>query len=117
MKDDCISRQAAIDAANKLIDRFERILRDIRETNEDESVCGMCEYDGAFIGESGDWCNECPGFEKNNCFKLSDKCRTRWLKSVELPSAQPGWSEQYKNKQSNCKKMPLPEPWKGEDNG
>ena len=35
----------------------------------------------------------------------------------ELPSAQPGWSEQYKNKQSNCKKMPLPEPWKGEEHG
>ena len=34
-----------------------------------------------------------------------------------LPSAQPGWSEQYKNKQSNCKKMPLPEPWKGEEHG
>ena len=24
-------------------------------------------------------------------------------------------SEQYKNKQSNCKKMPLPEPWRGEE--
>ena len=35
----------------------------------------------------------------------------------ELPSAQPGWSEQYKNKQSNCKKMLLPEPWKGEEHG
>lgn len=33
-----------------------------------------------------------------------------------LPSAQPGWSEQYKNKQSNCKKMPLPKPWEGEQN-
>ena len=32
-----------------------------------------------------------------------------------LPSEQPGWSEQYKNKQSNCKKMPIPEPWKGEE--
>ena len=86
---DCISRQAAIDAANKLVDRFEQILRDIRETNEDESVCGLCEYDGAFIGQSGDWCNECPGFDKDDCFKLSDECRKRWLESVELPAAQP----------------------------
>ena len=72
---DLISRQAAINAANKLVDRFEQILRDIRETNEDDSVCGMCEYDGAFVGQSGDWCNECPGFDKADCFKLSDEQR------------------------------------------
>ena len=89
MMNDLISRQAAIDAANKLIDRFERILRDIRETNEDESVCGMCEYDGAFIGESGDWCNECPGVNRADCFKLSEECRKRWLKELNLTSAQP----------------------------
>ena len=77
--DDLIRRQAAIDAMNKLVDRFERILRDIRETNEDESVCGLCEYDGAFIGQSGYWCNECPGFDKDDCFKLKDKYRKEWL--------------------------------------
>ena len=82
-----ISKKAAIDAVNGLIDRFEQILRDIRETNGDDSVCGMCEYDGAYIGQSGDWCNECPGFDKEDCFKLSDKCRKRWLKSAELPPA------------------------------
>jgi len=86
---DLIDRQAAIDAANKLVDRFEQILRDIRETNEDESVCGLCEYDGAFIGQSGDWCNECPGFDKADCFKLSDERRKKWLKELDLPSAQP----------------------------
>ena len=86
---DTISRQAAIDVANKLIDRFEQILRDIRETNEDESVCGMCEYDGAFIGQSGDWCNECPGFDRADCFKLSEERRKKWLKELDLPSAQP----------------------------
>ena len=83
-----IERQAAIDAVNSLIDRFERILSDIRESTVDDSVCGMCEYDGAYMGQSGDWCNECPGFEKDNCFKLSDECRKRWFNSVELPSAQ-----------------------------
>ena len=87
--DDTISRQAAIDAINGLIDRFERILADIREASADESVCGLCEYDGAYMGQSGDWCNECPGFDKDNCFKLSDSCRERWLNSVKLPSAQP----------------------------
>ena len=83
-----IERQAAIDAVNSLIDRFERILSDIRESTVDDSVCGMCEYDGAYMGQSGDWCNECPGFEKDNCFKLSDQCRKRWFNSVELPDAQ-----------------------------
>ena len=88
---DIISRQAALDAVNSLIDRFERILSDIRESRVDDSVCGLCEYDGAYMGQSGDWCNECPGFEKDDCFRLSDECRKRWLESVELPSAQPGW--------------------------
>lgn len=87
--DDLISRQAAIDALNGIINRFEQILRDIRESKVDDSVCGMCEYDGAFVGQSGDWCNECPGFEKDDCFRLSDECRKRWLESVELPSTQP----------------------------
>ena len=86
---DLISRQAAIDALNGIINRFEQILRDIRESKVDDSVCGMCEYDGAFVGQSGDWCNECPGFEKVDCFRLSDECRKRWLESVKLPSAQP----------------------------
>ena len=92
---DLISRQAAIDALNGIINRFEQILRDIRESKVDDSVCGMCEYDGAFVGQSGEWCNECPGFEKNDCFKLSDECRKRWLESVKLPSAQ---QEQKKGK-------------------
>lgn len=69
-------------AVSGLVDRFERILRDIRESKVDDSVCGMCEYDGAFIGQSGDWCNECPGFEKEDCFKLSDECRKRWVESA-----------------------------------
>lgn len=85
---DLIDRQAAIDALNGIINRFEQILRDIRESKVDDSVCGMCEYDGAFIGQSGDWCNECPGFDKDDCFKLSDERRKKWLKELDLPSAQ-----------------------------
>ena len=89
---DLIDRRAAIDAINGLIDRFERILAGIRETSVDESVCGLCEYDGAFMGGSGNWF-ECPGFDEDNCFKLSDSCRERWLNSVKLPSAQPDLDE------------------------
>ena len=84
---DLIQRKAAIEAINGMIDRFERILADL--AIGDDSVCGMCEYDGAYIGQSGDWCNECPGFDKDDCFKLSDECRKRWMGDIALPSAQP----------------------------
>ena len=88
-ENDVIFRQAAIEAINGMIDRFERLLADIRESKVDDSVCGMCEYDGAYMGQSGDWCNECPGFDKDDCFKLSDRCRKRWMGDIVLPSAQP----------------------------
>lgn len=86
---DLIFRKAAIEAIIGMIDRFERILADIRASKGDDSVCGMCEYDGAYMGQSGDWCNECPGFDKDDCFKLSDRCRKRWMGDITLPSAQP----------------------------
>jgi len=35
-------------------------------------------------------------------------------KDIDVPSTWIQMSEQYKNKQTNCKKMPLPEPWEGE---
>jgi len=83
-----IYRQAAID---KFIDGLEDIFADLRERHVDDSVCGLCEYDGAYIGQSGDWCNECPGFEKDDCFKLSDKTRKEWTEEIikALPSVQP----------------------------
>lgn len=61
-----------------LVNEIEEIFANIRERNVDDSVCGLCEYDGAYIGQSGNWCNECPGFEKDNCFKLKDKYRAEW---------------------------------------
>ena len=85
---DLISRNAAID---KFIDGLEEIFADIRERHVDDSVCGLCEYDGAYIGESGDWYNECPGFERDDCFKLSEKIRKKWTNEIikALQSAQP----------------------------
>lgn len=80
---DLISREEAQDAVTRLINEFEGILGDIRISQVDDSVCGLCEYDGAFIGESGEWCNECPGFDKEDCFALKDEIRQRWTK--ELP--------------------------------
>lgn len=93
---DLISRQAAID---KFIDELEAIFSDIREREVDDSVCGLCEYDGAYIGQSGDWCNECPGFDRDDCFKLSDKIRKEWTDEIikALPSAQ---------SETNCSEIP-----------
>jgi len=67
---------------NKFIDGLEEILADIRERHVDDSVCGLCEYDGAYMGQSGDWCNECPGFDKDDCFKLSDETRKKWIEEM-----------------------------------
>jgi len=75
---DTISRQAVRYKLAALVNEFEEILSHIREREVDDSVCGLCEYDGAYIGQSGDWCNECPGFEKDDCFKLKEKYRKEW---------------------------------------
>jgi hypothetical protein len=87
---DTISRQAAQHKINALIDEFETIMKEIRERNVDDSVCGLCEYDGAFMSDSGNWCNECPGFERDDCFKLKDQYREEWAGSIKnLPPVQP----------------------------
>lgn len=75
---DYISRQAVKQKLTALVNEFEEILSHVREREEDDSVCGLCEYDGAYIGQAGDWCNECPGFEKADCFKLKEKYRREW---------------------------------------
>ena len=77
---DMISRQTVRYKLAALVNEFEEILSHIREREVDDSVCGLCEYDGAYIGQSGDWCNECPGFDKDDCFKLKEKYREEWLK-------------------------------------
>ena len=77
---------------NKFIDGLVEIFADIRERHVDDSVCGLCEYDGAYIVESGDWCNECPGFNRDDCFKLRDGIRKKWISEITacmMPSAQP----------------------------
>jgi len=77
---DCISRQKVRYKLTALVNELEEIFAHIRERNVDDSVCGLCEYDGAYIGQSGDWCNECPGFNRDDCFKLKEKYREEWLK-------------------------------------
>ena len=48
----------ATDKISQFIDGIEEMFADIRERFIDDSVCGLCEYDGAYVGESGDWCNK-----------------------------------------------------------
>ena len=83
------------DKISKFIDGLEEIFADLREKHVDDSVCGLCEYDGAYIGQSGDWCNECPGFDRDDCFKLSDKTRKKWTDEIikALPTVQPDLDE------------------------
>lgn len=69
-KSDMISKQKVRYKLTALVNEIEEIFANIREREVDDSVCGLCEYDGA--------CNECPGFEKDNCFKLKDKYRAEW---------------------------------------
>ena len=75
---DCISRKKVEYKLTALVNEFEEILSHIREREKDDSVCGLCEYDGAYIGQSGDWYNECPGFDRDDCFKLKDRYRKEW---------------------------------------
>ena len=98
---DTISRQAI----DKFIDELCEIFADLRERHVDDSVCGLCEYDGAYLGQSGNWCNECPGFEKDDCFKLSGKIRKEWTDEIikTLPSAQ-----QEIIRCEDCKHRPTP---------
>lgn len=77
---DTISRQAVKQKLTVIVNELEEIFSHIRERNVNDSVCGLCEYDGAYIGYSGDWCNECPGFDRDDCFKLKEKYREEWLK-------------------------------------
>ena len=77
---DLIDRRKVRYKLTALVNEVEEIFADIRESEVDDSVCGLCEYDGAYIGQSGDWCNECPGFDRDDCFKLKEKYREEWLK-------------------------------------
>lgn len=86
---DCVDRRLVSYKLTDLINEFEEILSHIREREENDSVCGLCEYDGAYMGQSGDWCNECPGFDKADCFKLKDKYKKEWLELMNtLPSVE-----------------------------
>ena len=72
-----ISEQDMTDKLTRLINEFEMIMSDIREKEVDDCVCGLCEYD-ADHGMDG-YANECPGYEKDDCFRLKDEYRKQWM--------------------------------------
>lgn len=87
LNSDCISRHHVEIKLKELVNEMEEIFSHIREKNVDDSVCGLCEYD-CDHGLDG-YANECPGFEKDDCFKLKEKYRSEWISTKDLPSAQP----------------------------
>ncbi|MBR3330617.1 MAG: hypothetical protein IKG25_05290 [Mogibacterium sp.] len=83
----CISREAAEEKLKKVVDEMALIFADIREKNVDDSVCGLCEYD-CDHGIDG-YANECPGFERNDCFKLKEEYQKEWTDLSDIPSVEP----------------------------
>lgn len=67
--------KAQTETINDLYGRYDGLCKEIREKYESDDVCGLCQYDGAYKGESGDWMNECPGFEANDCFCMKNSIR------------------------------------------
>jgi len=82
-----ISRKAVQTRLKEIINEMETIFADIREREVNDSVCGLCEYD-CDHGLDG-YANECPGFEKDDCFKLNEKYKAEWLDISNLPSVTP----------------------------
>ena len=62
-----------------LVGTIEHVCKRCREIHSDDEQCGLCEYDGAYQGESGDWVNECPGFVDDDCFELSREFKNKYI--------------------------------------
>lgn len=84
---DLIRRSDVADKLTRIINEMEEIFSNIRMKLVDDSVCGLCEYD-CDHGIDG-YANECPGFEKDDCFKLKDEYRKEWTSTKDLPSVEP----------------------------
>lgn len=85
---------------------LQEVCFDVRSKHGDDCVCGLCEYDGAYIGESGDWYNECPGFDSDECFKLSTEMNTK-LNITEIVKQA---AIEYNNGWIPCNKELPPQP-------
>jgi hypothetical protein len=52
------------------VEDMKRIVDNVRETHCDETCCFACKFDcDTSITDSGCYANECPGFERDDCFE------------------------------------------------
>lgn len=65
---------------NELLKEFEELCKFVREVHSDDTVCGYCEYDCGAVGEEP---MECPGFETDECFKLKEEFKKKYLGETE----------------------------------
>ncbi|MGO5078093.1 hypothetical protein ACTQ3J_09815 [Oscillospiraceae bacterium LCP25S3_E3] len=66
---------------NSLRNDLNDIFKSIREDLCDETVCGLCQFDGDFsCGESGCSITECPGFDRDDCFELKADFLEKYLR-------------------------------------
>lgn len=61
----------ATEIIESLLNLIQEICADQRERHKDDSVCGLCEYDGP------SWM-ECPGYEREDCFLLKRDVRAKY---------------------------------------
>ena len=51
------------------VEDMKRIVDAVREKHGDETCCFACKYDADMsITDSGSYANECPGFDRDDCF-------------------------------------------------
>jgi len=56
--------------ADAAVEDMKNIVDAVREAHCDGTCCFACKYDADFsIGESGNYLNECPGFDRDDCFE------------------------------------------------
>ena len=68
------SRLRLLDVVINCRELYENTCKRIREELVGDHVCGMCRWDcDMSVGESGEPLNECPGFEKDDCFELDNE--------------------------------------------
>lgn len=66
------SRLRLLDVIENARNLYESTCKSVREETAGDHVCGMCKWDcDTSIGPSGEHMQECPGFDKDDCFQLN----------------------------------------------
>ena len=73
-------RRNRMNKTSELLKEFEELCKYVREVHCDDTVCGYCEYDCGTVGEEP---MECPGFETDECFKLKEEFKKRYMGETE----------------------------------